>query len=375
MSRRLRHSKTYYSLDRMDRYDDSVKYRVTIGQRSNGKTYAVKCRIIDRLAEDKTFQFAYIRRLQTHVAESRMKKLFADVQWYAKERLGDTISYSVNDGFYLTNDKKKHPLGFKFSIEKSEIDRGISFPGVRLVFFDEFMSKDGYFGNEIDRFVSILSTIIRGRDNVDIYMIANTVNEICPYLDWLKCPVRKLKQGYITYIEHRGGVKVAVEWCRQTDVIKKEASKYFGVDDDNTTVMTMTGGWETQNLTTKEIDGVKWNYKDRELIPVYITGNGYVFELSITQNLEYPIVFIRSVNTQNGIVNERIQINLSLDDMSITNKNGAVPRFGAISKLCGDGFINLMKTVDNCIRCGRVLYTDALDGTRFLNIYNEIIKR
>jgi hypothetical protein len=366
-------SKSFYSSERIDRYDDAVKYRVIIGQRSNGKTYCIKKKIINMLAQDKTAQFAYIRRLQSHVSYQRLNDLFNDISDYCIEMLGDTISYTVNDGFYLTHDKERRRLGYKFSIEKSELDRGISFPNVRLIFLDEFMSIDGYFINEIDRFKSILSTIIRGRDDVQVYMVANTVNEISPYLDWLKIPVKKLKKGQVYYVEHRAGLKAVLEWCIDTEVIKENASKYFGTDD-NGSEMILNGEWETLNLTTKEIDGITWSYKERRLIPVYLTGMGYVFELSYAKT-KYPILFIRRINTQEGKVNTDIKFNLTLDETILKNKDGYVPMFKKVSIFMGDGIVEMLKVVDECIHCGRVIYTNALDGTRFLNIYNEIIKR
>lgn len=366
-------SRSFYSSERIDRYDDTVKYRIIIGQRSNGKTYCIKKKIIDMLATKKNAQFAYIRRLQSHVSYQRLNDLFNDVADYCVERLGDTISYSVNDGFYLTNDKQRKRLGYKFSIEKSELDRGISFPNVELIFLDEFMSIDGYFINEVDRFKSILSTIIRGRDNVQVYMVANTINEICPYFDWLKIPVKKLKKGQIFYIEHRKGVKCVIEWCLDTDVIKENASKYFGTDD-NGSEMILNGEWETLNLTTKEIDGITWSYKDRKLIPVYFSGMGYVFEVSYAKT-KFPVVFVRRVNTQEGKVNEHINFNLTLDETILQNKNGFVPMFKKVSPLMGENIVEQLKIFNECLKCGRVIYTNAMDGTRFLNIYNEIITR
>lgn len=371
--RRKLKSSEFYNSERIDRYDESVKYRLIIGQRSNGKTYCIKKKIIDMLATNKNAQFAYIRRLQSHVSYQRLNNLFADISNYCIERLGDTISYTVNDGFYLTHDKEKKRLGFKFSIENCELDRGIAFPDVQLIFLDEFMSIDGYFMNEVDRFKSILSTIIRGRDNVQVYMVANTINEICPYLDWLKIPINKLKKGEICYVEHRNGVKCVIEWCIDTTVIKANASKYFGTDD-NGSEMILNGEWETLNLTTREIDGITWAYKERKLIPVYFTGMNYVFELSYSKT-KYPILFVRRVNTQGGKVNENIKFNMTLDETVLTNKDGYVPMFKKVSTLMGDGIVEQLKVVNECLRCGRVIYTNALDGTRFLNIYNEIIKR
>ena len=90
---------------------------------------------------------------------------------------------------------------------------------------------------------------------------------------------------------------------------------------------------------------------------------------------KYPIIFVRRVNTQEGKVNKEIKFNVTLDETILKNVDGYVPMFKKISNMMGEGIVEQMKIVYECIKCGRVIYTNALDGTRFLTIFNEIVKR
>ncbi|MBQ2401993.1 MAG: phage DNA encapsidation protein, partial [Lachnospiraceae bacterium] len=40
------------------------------------------------------------------------------------------------------------------------------------IVFDEFMTRSGYLNNEFVRFMNLLSTLIRDRENAVVYMLA-----------------------------------------------------------------------------------------------------------------------------------------------------------------------------------------------------------
>lgn len=376
-STKSRVTKEYYNIEKIMGYD--VPYRLIIGSRSNGKTYAVKKMIIDRLAENDHFQFGYCRRLHEYIVRDKLFNLFDDIEDYCVERLGSSISFNTKNGFYLTNDKTKKTIGHCFCVEDSMKYKGLSYPNVKLLFFDEFMDTDGYMDGETSRFLNIISTIRRMRKDFECIMVANTITEYCPYFELFKIDVNKIKQGYITYGEHKKGVKFAIEWCRYLDfnygTENQGKDDFLGFDDNNETSMILNGTWETENLFTKELDDVRWNYKDRRLIPIYFTGFNKVFEISYTGGKQYPVVFFRRVNTQDGMVNDKIKFNVALDDVVLKNKNGIVPKFATLSPLMGEGILNVMQMFDECIKCGRYLTTTPLEGTEFLTIYREVMKR
>jgi hypothetical protein len=73
--------------------------------------------------------------------------------------------------------------------------KGLSYPKIKLLFFDEFMDTDGYMDGETSRFLNIISTIRRMRKDFECVMVANTITEYCPYFELFKIDLRKIKQG------------------------------------------------------------------------------------------------------------------------------------------------------------------------------------
>ena len=54
---------------------------------------------------------------------------------------------------------------------------------MKTILFDEFITKGMYLTDEFMAFMNTLSTIIRQRDNVKIFMCGNTVNKFNPYFE------------------------------------------------------------------------------------------------------------------------------------------------------------------------------------------------
>ena len=353
-------------------------YLLAIGPRGPGKTYSVKKRLLYRLKNEEGFKFVYLRRTIKQRANYRCRDLFEDIDKLCMDLFGDTITYDNNNGFYFKNDKDKKNIGYAVSIEEAMDVKGSPiYDKVKMVLLDEFVDYS-YFQDEINRFLNIMETITRNREDVEVFMLANTVSKLCPYFDLFGFDVKKLRPGTITRVEHENGVKAALEYVRPinlkgTDRVKK---KYVGFDNRNEFLMIAEGTWETKNLTTKEIDGISWNYKNRDLIPIYFSGCGSVFEISIITDTALPIAFVRRVNTQEGKVNENIVYNICLDRERLVNKNGIVPSLNKISRVfLGEGLYNILMLFIECVRSGRVIYSNAFDGTDFLTVFNEIIQR
>src|SRR5699024_10015399 len=67
-------------------------------------------------------------------------------------------------------------IGFTFALSDSEHDKSTSFPNVNIIVFDEFLSNRLYLNDEFVSFMNVVSTIVRKRETVKIYMLGNTVN-------------------------------------------------------------------------------------------------------------------------------------------------------------------------------------------------------
>lgn len=232
-----------------------AQYRLIFGERSNGKTYWNLKRHIAMYVKH-GWQFAYIRRWADDIKARKMQQLFdalcrnneiskiTDGRW-------NGIRYKFGK-FYLTATdgdgeivEDETPFCFVFAISTMEHDKSISYPGIRIVMFDEFISRLAYIPDEFQLFMNVLSTIIRDRDDVEIWMLGNTVSKECPYFREMGLKhVYQQEPGTIdTYTYHKNGqdLLIAVEYTMNLE--SKKSDKYFIFDNPKLEMIT-GGAWE-----------------------------------------------------------------------------------------------------------------------------------
>ena len=365
------YTKDYYSLANILQYNTS--YKVIIGERSNGKTYAVKSHMLKKQKRGGG-RFLYLRRKHKYITRQKMYKLFDDMEKITIELFGSCVEYKNDIGFYTQDGDEVNVLGYCTSIEDAMDFKGVPFNDVTTILFDEFMDY-GYFDDEIRRFLNIISTVVRNREDVEIFMVANTISRYCPYFDLLRVEVSKLQQGKIHILNHKGGVSVAVEYCKSLNTglsgKKEKKHKYIGFDDNESVKMILYGEFEQRDVNTKNVDGKGWNTTKRR-IPAYITYAGDVFEVSLCLDINY-IAFVRKINTQDGKVKRSTQYNISIDgSVILTSIDGIVPQYRKISRFMSDDIVMMFDIVRECVACGRIIYDDALTGTEFEDIIKKI---
>ena len=231
----------YYSLKKI--LEKNAHYNVIFGERSNGKTYAVLEYGLKRYIEQGE-QLAIIRRWQDDLIGKRAATIFdALVMNNEVTRLtgGEWTGISYQSGrWYLSriNGKKKitdeKPLAYAFSLTGMEHDKSTSYPGVTTVLFDEFLTRKMYLADEFVIFMNTLSTIIRERDNVKIFMLGNTVNKYCPYFAEMGLThIKEMQPGMIDVYRYGDtDLLVAVEYTKP-DRKGKDNDLYFAFDNLN----------------------------------------------------------------------------------------------------------------------------------------------
>lgn len=369
----------WYSIKPLMQYPAS--YYVVYGERSNGKTFSARRevlfeRISEALKRDKDFEFVYLRRRHIQITRPKMMKLFEEDDEFSTELLGDFIKYSTNKGFYIEHEGIEKTVGHALAVEDAFLTKGIPFSKVRAVLFDEFLDYE-YMPDEIEKFQHIISTISRDKQDLIIIMLGNTVSRFCPYFELLGINPSKIKQGQTAIVKHKSGVVVAVERCKNRVSYlgeKEKKHKYLGFDDSETAKMILYGEWEYKEKEIKAIDNISWRNK-RYIIPVYITALNEVYEMSLYGD-GIPILFVRKINVQNGEVSSKILYNLSYDDtvLLIYGKGkDPVPFFKRPSIFWGNEVVNRFEIAKECVRVGRVIYTDFGTGTEFEKVFKEII--
>ena len=243
-------------------------YMVSYGERSNGKTtgceavmledyidsgYINQCCIIRRWEEDfknnngqqmwEVFNNGWIDRYgKHHTIKEYTNGRYNLIRYWARKwylvRMGE-------DGKIEEQDDK--PFCYGFGITSEEHYKSTSYPNINWALFDEFITRDYYVPNEFVKFQNLLSTIIRKRDNVKIFMCGNTINQYCPYFKEMGLTgIGKQKQGTIdVYSYGDTELKVAVEYSTIDKTNKKAiaSNKYFAFNNPKLKMIT-NGNWE-----------------------------------------------------------------------------------------------------------------------------------
>ena len=242
----------YYSLERILKY--KAKYNVIFGERSNGKSYSVHEKALKDYVESGA-QFGIVRRWQDDFTGKRGQAMFNGIVEsgaVAKITNGEWDNlYYYSSRWYLCryeNGKRivnDDVFAYGFAITSQEHDKSTNYPRIKNILFDEFLSRTAYLPDEFVLFCNVLSTIIRERDDVTVFMCGNTVNRFCPYFSEMGLKhVPEMKQGTID-LYHYGNsdLTVAVEYAQSAGKRGKKSDVYFAFDNPKLDMITK-GSWE-----------------------------------------------------------------------------------------------------------------------------------
>lgn len=244
----------FYTLDNILSHD--AQYNIIIGERSNGKTYASLEYGLKNYCTGHG-QMALVRRWQDDFRGKRGASMFNSlvendvIKKYTNGKWTDVYYYSGR--WYLckydeTDDNKRildnEPFAYAFAISAMEHDKSTSYPNITTIIFDEFLSRGMYLPDEFILFMNVISTIVRQRNNVKIFMLGNTVNQYCPYFKEMGLTnIKSQKVGTIdVYTYGDSELKVAVEYS-DTPVKKKDSDFYFAFNNPKLSMIT-GGAWE-----------------------------------------------------------------------------------------------------------------------------------
>ena len=279
----------YYSTEKIDK--KNATYNVIFGERSNGKTYCLLLKGVKEYIKTGK-QLAYVRRWKEDITGRRGSRLYAGLIENGEiEKVTDGEFKGVHyyaGKFYLCNYNEsgkavysdQDVIAYAFSLSDGEHDKSNSFPNIGLIVFDEFLTNKLYLNDEFVLFMNTVSTIVRRREDVKIYMLGNTVNRFAPYfVEMGLTHVQKMKQGSID-VYHYGNseLKVAVEHCSET-VTTKQQNKYFAFNNPKLEMIT-SGVWE---LDIYPHLPSKYTPKD-VLLDYFIIFNDNIFHCSVIDN-------------------------------------------------------------------------------------------
>lgn len=305
----------YYNIAHLLKDYPDAQYYVVFGERSNGKTYSALDYALERYYKFGE-QFAYLRRfgedvrrknlstlLDAHIANGRLSTL-SHGEYILVDYTGNRfIPYNIEEGTSKIT-KAPEPIGYAFDLNSMEHHKSTSYPKVTTIIFDEFLSRQGYLPNEFVLFMNMLSTIIRDRNNVKIFMIGNTVNRYCPYFTEMGLThIKNQKPGSVDVYHYADtGLSVAVEYC---DPISKRGGKssdvYFAFDNPELQMIT-TGSWEISIYPHLEI-----RYRPKDVVTnFFINFDGSLLHCEIVSTEDTYFMFVHPKTTPVKDENEDI---------------------------------------------------------------------
>lgn len=292
----------YYSPSKINK--KNATYNVIFGERSNGKTYALLLQSIKEYIKSGS-QMAYVRRWKEDITGRRAQRLFEGINANDEVRKltkgeFEGVHYHAGKWFLCSYDDNgkaiyndKDIIAFAFALSDGEHDKSTSFPYIRSIVFDEFLTNRTYLVDEFVHFMNTVSTIVRKREDVKIYMLGNTVNKYCPYFVEMGLDnVQKMDQGTID-VYHYGAssLTVAVEYCSSTSE-NKPSNKYFAFNNPKLEMIT-GGAWEL-NIYPH----LPYKYLPKHILLTYfIEFSDNIFQCEIIQIEDVIFTYIHAKTT------------------------------------------------------------------------------
>lgn len=221
-------------------------YGVVVGGRSNGKSYATGEQWIENYLESGS-QFIrvvrYIFDIQgRYVADYFSQSLLDKVkEKYNKEIWYEAPIYWIND--IGAPKKTADVLGQVLALSNEQKYKSNQYDRVTVIDVEEFALIDPtlYLNNEIEKFQSLLSTIVRSRNNVTVWFVGNTISKYNPYFKMLNINIDKLKlkPGDLRIVEqpdmgYDEKPTVAIEFAEMAYETSREIPRLFKLCGNDT---------------------------------------------------------------------------------------------------------------------------------------------
>lgn len=193
-------------------------FNLVIGNRSCGKSYGLKKRVIKNFKE-KGQQFIYLRRYKDELDKS--KESYFDDVIINNEFPDDKITFE-NDCYFLNGQL----MGYAMALTKAKDYKSSAFPMVWMIVFEEFIIEETgftrYLKNEVHVFLGFYMSIDRYR-GCKVFFLGNNFTMFNPYtVFWnLNMPYR----GNITKAKNG---KILLEMVADPEFIDERMKTDFG---------------------------------------------------------------------------------------------------------------------------------------------------
>lgn len=356
----------FYSTKQID--STQAEYRLILGERSNGKSYALKVKALETYAKTGG-RTVWIRRYEKEILKKNIYDMFSKLYENGEfERIFNGKWENVvlkNGGFYLCRYDEENqkwiddfqPFMKIVSVADSEHERDKNFTDLSMIVYDEFVTRGMYLYGEFVRFINILSSYIREKDGVVVYMLGNTVSKNCPYFAEMGLyRVYTQKQGTIdTYELNREINGECVKTTIAVEVVanrgSKKSDKFFAFDNPRLKMIT-SGQWELDIYPH-----LPFHYEKFDIQGVFcVVIQEKTLQCDCVCNEDGKYVFVHDKTTP-------------VKENTLTyGKNQAVTKYS--HRTIFKPITPFQRAIVNCIKTERVYYQDNSIG----ELFNDYIK-
>lgn len=301
----------YYTTEAIDA--THARIRITFGRRTNGKTTAILLKGYNKRINSmngRKEQMIYIRRWEQEIKPSNdIDTLFDGVKSIVniEEDTGglyNTIIYKARKFYFAKMEDEKiididvKPFCICLALSQNEHYKSLNFPDVTTVCFDEFLSENHqYLPNEYTRLKSIISTITRLRDDVEIHLIGNSVDRNCIYWNEFRIVeiIKKMKDGDLYHYKPKNHkTDIAIEWAESNIAPGTEAINVYTDFDDGKADMINSGEWDVDDYPH-----LPFSYNQNDILFIFfIEFNTEIFQCEIINKFNTPYIYIHRKTTE-----------------------------------------------------------------------------
>lgn len=295
----------FHSFDGLKKYE--YDFLFTVGTRSNGKTTSVQRDVILEDFYNENAQFIKLCRYKDELKGIHQKEWFTEANIETLHKYDIHIEYRGNT--YYINEHKKYikdgellvsefcksgeVLGKVIPVMRQQNYKSINYEKVNNIIFDEFALQNdyGYAIDEVDNFKSLLSTIVRIRENIKVYFIGNVLTPFNPYFSMFGIDAMRLKAGntytFIDSSQYDEPCVVLLEFTKSVTNKITDIPRLLRLPDN-----AQVTGLETYELPKQVIGSSDWLLIALENVDIFKEHYyyGYRFITSIDDTIEFKKV-------------------------------------------------------------------------------------
>ena len=347
----------YYDISNLLSTD--ANWLMLLGKRANGKSYQVKMTCLTDAYENDV-EFVYLRRYSEDIKQYAVTSYFDDmpIAKITKRKYNSVKAYQGNIYFINIKDgkeKDKKKIGRYCSLNSAIRYKSQTFPNVRNIIYEEFITDELYLDDEPRKLQQFVSTVFR-LEKGKVFLVGNTLSRVCPYFnEWCLEGVLKQKQGTIdVYHYHTDDghgndsvIDIAVEQCANTH---NDNTMFFG----DASKQIVTGEWDVKEVA--KLPKLLYQYEMVYEILIVYQAFKFVLQLLVEPVNGGLICYVYPYTKEREIYRQ------------ITDVFSDMPN--VTSKLDIDR--KPEKLIKKCLTLDKICYSDNLTGSDFKKVLEKL---